>query len=282
MENSASNSQRIIPPLRLLLLVAAVLVFLAGIQLYILTEKTDRYFAWTINPPLTAAFMGAGYWAAMLSLLLSARERDWVRVRSSIPTTLVATVGLLAATLLHLDRFHTDAPETITKVAAWVWIVIYVLVPPVLAVLVVQQIRAPGSTPPRTAPLSPALRSILVIQAVIGIGIGGIFFVAPTEFAENWPWTVSALTGRVVGTWLMAFGSAAAAIWWENDTRRVELASLALWTVGALQLIALARYTEYVDFGRIVTWLYVAYMVSMLAVDLFIWLNARRGRAAGM
>jgi hypothetical protein len=34
--------------MRLLLLVAGALVFLAGFQSFILTEQTDRYFAWTI------------------------------------------------------------------------------------------------------------------------------------------------------------------------------------------------------------------------------------------
>jgi hypothetical protein len=44
--------------MRGLLLAAGALVFLAGFQLFILTEQTDLYFAWTIQPPLTAAFLG--------------------------------------------------------------------------------------------------------------------------------------------------------------------------------------------------------------------------------
>jgi hypothetical protein len=47
--------------MRLLLFVAGGLVFLAGFQLFILAEQTDRYFAWTIQPLLTAAFLGGGY-----------------------------------------------------------------------------------------------------------------------------------------------------------------------------------------------------------------------------
>lgn len=36
---------------RWVLAVASVLVFLVGIQLFVLTEATDRFFAWTIGSP---------------------------------------------------------------------------------------------------------------------------------------------------------------------------------------------------------------------------------------
>jgi hypothetical protein len=45
------------------LILAAILALLAGIQLYILTDYTDQYFAWTIAQPLSATFLGTGYWA---------------------------------------------------------------------------------------------------------------------------------------------------------------------------------------------------------------------------
>src|SRR5579872_4129536 len=49
-----------------LMRVIALLVFLVGIQLFVRSDYTASEFAWTIKPPLTAAFMGAGYWAACL------------------------------------------------------------------------------------------------------------------------------------------------------------------------------------------------------------------------
>ena len=47
------------PGMRWLLFAAAVLVFLAGFQLFVLTEHTGTYFAWTIANPPAAAFLGA-------------------------------------------------------------------------------------------------------------------------------------------------------------------------------------------------------------------------------
>jgi hypothetical protein len=46
------------PGVHRLLAIASVLVAVAGFQLFVLSEHTDRYFAWTIEP-LSAAMLGA-------------------------------------------------------------------------------------------------------------------------------------------------------------------------------------------------------------------------------
>jgi hypothetical protein len=61
--------------MRWLLLTAAALVLLAGLQLFVFTERTDTYFAWTIINPLAAAFLGAAYWASSTSLAPSRWRR---------------------------------------------------------------------------------------------------------------------------------------------------------------------------------------------------------------
>ena len=61
------------------------LLFIAGVQLFILSEQTNLYFAWTIPLPFTAAFMGAGYWAALAHAFAILRNPSWDRMRASIP-----------------------------------------------------------------------------------------------------------------------------------------------------------------------------------------------------
>lgn len=107
--------------IRILLLIASLLVFIIGIALYLLPEQTDTYFAWTINPPLTAAFLGAGYWASFILELLSAREKSWVRARLAVPSVIAFTFLTLIVTLIHLDRFHLSSPNFITITITWVW-----------------------------------------------------------------------------------------------------------------------------------------------------------------
>ena len=45
-------------PMRWLLMVAAALVLAIGIPLVLVPTETDTFFSWTVNPPLTAAFLG--------------------------------------------------------------------------------------------------------------------------------------------------------------------------------------------------------------------------------
>jgi len=61
------------------------LLFIAGVQLFILSENTNMYFAWTVVLPFTAAFMGAGYWAALAHAFALMRNASWERTRVSIP-----------------------------------------------------------------------------------------------------------------------------------------------------------------------------------------------------
>jgi hypothetical protein len=75
-EGARERSQVPIRPLawaaRALGTVGVLLVFAAGIQLFVLAGHTDRAFARRIQPPLTAAVLGAFYWAALAHLLFGA------------------------------------------------------------------------------------------------------------------------------------------------------------------------------------------------------------------
>src|SRR5215212_1854938 len=74
------------------------LLFIAGVQLFLLSEQTETYFAWTFAAPISAAFMGAGYWAALFHAYSAARARDWAYVRTSMAAALTATTLLTVTT----------------------------------------------------------------------------------------------------------------------------------------------------------------------------------------
>jgi len=66
--------------LRVMFVVSCITVSVAGFQLFVLTEYTDRFFAWTIDVPLTAAFLGASYWGSFALVLIASRQHAWARV----------------------------------------------------------------------------------------------------------------------------------------------------------------------------------------------------------
>jgi hypothetical protein len=253
--------------MRRLLWLAGFLVFLAGVQLFVFSERTAELFAWTIDIPLTAAFLGAGYWASVVLEWMSAGQRAWVHARISVPAVFVFTTLTLVATLLHVDLFHLGPEfEPVTRAATWGWIAIYVLVPPAMALLLVVQSRVRGEDPPRTAPLPSWMVGVLVAQAVILLSLGSYLFIVPERAGSLWPWQLTPLTGRAVGAWVLSIGVAAAHSVYENDFRRMRPAAFSYLALGLLELIALARYRDTVLWGEPQTVVYLAFLVGMLVV----------------
>jgi hypothetical protein len=254
------------PGLRWFFNVASVLALIAGVMLFVGASETDRFFAWTIDPPLTAAFLGAAYWAALVLLAWAALQRDWARSRTALPAVFVIAVLLLIATLVHLDKFDLDS------LFGWFWLTVYVVVVPLLGVLIWKQIRAAGPTPPAERPLPGWLRLALSLQAGAMLGVGAALFVFGTDAASIWPWELTPLTARAVGAFLCGFGVAAAFAIRENDLDRLRGSALAYAALGALELLAVAIHSEDLTGADLEQGLYIAFCASVLAVGAYgIW-----------
>lgn len=255
------------------LLIAGTFVLIIGTALFLAPEQTDRLFAWTIAPPnnryLTAAFLGAAYWASSILEFLAARERVWANARVAIPAVWVFTTLTLIATLMHLNLFHLNPPAgPLTIGLTYVWLAIYAIVPIAIPIMVAIQRRAPGGDPPRLALLPGWLRAVLIIQAILLIGLGTIMFLAPPMGAPLWPWALTPLTSRAVAAWLIGIGVAAAHMTWENDLVRVRVAFRAYVAIAVLQVIALLRYLGDVRLDDPRLWLYAIVVASFLVVGL--------------
>jgi hypothetical protein len=263
--------------MRLMLFVASVLVFLVGVQLFVLTEDTDRYFAWTIRPPLTAACLGAAYWASCMMELLASRQASWVQARIAAPAVLLFTTLTLVLTLVHLDRFHLGSGFAFgTQFVTCVWIAVYAAVPAAMGILLLAQVRAQGDDPPRRRPLPVWLRVVLGAHAVIMLGLGLAMFVAPAAMLPAWPWPLTTLTARAIAAWLLGLGLAAAHATWENDWDRVAVAAYSYLVLGGLELLAVLRYADSMQWTRPAAWIYVMFMASVLLVGAYGWFAARR------
>lgn len=257
----------VLPGMRRLLILAGVLVSLAGIQLFVFPERTAEYFAWTIDPPLTAAFLGAAYWSSALFEFSAARERLWANARIAVPTVFVFTVVTLAVTLIHLDRFHLG-PEfgAATRAVTWLWLAIYVIVPLTMIVLWWNQTTAAGGDPPVLVALPASLRGLVGAQALLLVAVGLVLLLAPATAASFWPWSLTPLTGRAIGAWLLSLGVAAAHAVVENCARRLRPAAWAYTGFAVLQSWALLRYPDDVDWSNPAAAIYVLFLASTLVV----------------
>ena len=120
-----------------------VLAVANGAFLYLVPARAAGEYAWSINPPICAAFLGAGYLAGTVATALVVFGTRWWRSLRVLPLALaVLSVTLLAATLIHSDRFRWDYAPT------WIWVAVYAGVPFALAYLWWEQERAALPEPP--------------------------------------------------------------------------------------------------------------------------------------
>ena len=253
-----------IRPLRVLLGVAAVLVLLAGLQLFCFSLRTKDYFAWTVANPLTAAFFGANFWGAFVIEALGARERRWAAARIAVWPVFAYTSLMLVVTLAYLNQFHLGPAFAFhTRVVAWGWIAIYVVVPIVMAALLVVQLRVPGQDPPIVRRPPVWLVGLIGAHAVLFLVVALILLADPTHGAKLWPWALTPLTARASGAWLFGFGIAAVVALIDRDLRRVRPAAWGYLTIAVLQAIALARFSDRMDWSSTSGIVYVVVLASM-------------------
>jgi hypothetical protein len=262
--------------MRAMLYLAGVLVFITGVQLFVLTEQTDRFFAWTIKPPLTAATLGAAYWASCVLEIAAARKRVWVQARIAVPTVLIFTALTFVITLIHLDRFHLASPDPITQIAAWAWLIVYAIVPLLLSMLWVIQARVPGSDPARQFAPGRLIAICLLLVGLVLIPVGAILLIQPTSIIPAWPWLLTPLTARAIGAWALALGIAMIHALWERDWSRIQTAALSVATFGGLELIALARYPGDVNWALPQSIFYLGLMIFLLVCGSISSVLARR------
>ena len=245
------GSDPLLPLTRALLVTGIVLTGATGVGLWLLPADTEDYWAWTIRAAPSASFLGAGYVGASVSLVLALAEGRWRRARASVVSALVFTAVALTTTARHSGPFEWGADAAaLPRAAAWTWLVVYVALPPVAAlVLVLQDRRAAPIT--RAARLGPATTVALVVAGAV-IGAVGLLLLAEWgTLLSAWPWPLTPLTADLVGAWLV---TASATLLWialrERDATRARPAATGGAVFAILALVAALRSWDDLDGGR--------------------------------
>lgn len=278
----ADHDVEVTGPMRAILVAAAVLVFLAGLQLYVFPLRTADWFAWTIEPPMTAVFLGGAYWSSAVLEVAGARSAGWGRARLTVWTVLVFTTLTLIVTLVHLDRFHLgDEHPTSAQLVTWGWLAIYAVVP--VAMVVAAGLQAATR---RTATRLPAtvrrqlpigLRLLLTVLAVVLLAAGAALLLAPGPAAAMWAWPLTPLTARAVGAWLVGLGWAAGHAALIDDAAWVRPLGLTGVAFVVLQAVALVRYGDALDWQSAQAAGFLVGLTAIGVASVWILTLARRG-----
>jgi hypothetical protein len=181
-----------------------VLPFLAAavVLLYFFPSDTERLFAWTIQPPLTAMVLASAYTGGIWFFVQVLRQGRWHRVRHGFPGALLFATLLALATVLHWDRFHFGHISFIT------WATLYLVTPVLLLAVLVVNWRADRGRPDAIDTTIPwPARIVLAVFGVASLVAGLALFLAPQVAIGSWAWDVTPLTARVVGTVLTLPGT---------------------------------------------------------------------------
>jgi len=210
-----------------------VLAAANGVFLYLVPGRADTDYAWSIQPPVNAAFIGAGFLAGTLATgLVLWRATRWRSFSLLPPALWVLATTLLLATIIHADRFRWDYPLT------WVWTLVYAGVPVAIPYLVAAQWQI-AEPPPE---VDPALRAPRILAGIAGAGLlagAAALYLAPADLGEHWLCPLTPLLARAVAAWYALFGTMLLTFALAQR-RRVEgligYATLATWCVLLLAL----------------------------------------------
>jgi hypothetical protein len=193
------NSVPTAPPTDLLTRAVAgflVLILIDASQLLAFyPDRTDTLWAWTIQPPVTAMVLGSVYTAGAYFFARILFGAPWERVAAGF-APIIAFVWMAAvATIIHLDRFHTDS----LPFAAWV--ALYVVTPigvPLLYLRNRQPVAGP-QVPPTTRIAIGAVGAVIVSASLV-------IYAVPDVAIDNWPYPLTPLTARITAAVFAVYG----------------------------------------------------------------------------
>lgn len=244
---------RVLPATRALCVFIFPFLVVAFVLLYFWpsADDTGRLFAWRIAPDVTSMMLASAYLGGAYFFVRAVAAEQWHRIGGGfLPVVLFS--GLLGvATVLHWDRFVHG------NVAFWLWAGLYFTAP--LLVLLAWWSNRSQSAPATVDDLLLTTPEVAVIAAagVLSCVTAVVLFALPGWAATVWPWPLTPLTSRVVGS-IFALGFAAVQVLadrrWTSARLLVQVAliMLGLMTVAAVRTLG--------DFAadRPLTWLLAA------------------------
>ncbi len=264
---TSAAADRLRPTTRFVLCLGVALTIGTGVGLWLLPSKTESYWAWVIRAPLSAAFLGAGYASAAASLGLALRFGRWTLARSSVVSALVLTTVAFVATARHGDTFLLGRGDPLPRAVAWVWLVVYLALPPLAAVaFLLQELGARAGDVERSLPLARASIAALALAGA-AVAVPAVLLLAGWEpLLTAWPWPLAPLPDELIGGWLL---TAAVTLCWaatrERDWARTRASAAGAAVFVILLLLAAVRLRSGFEHGIAVA-IYVASLVGFLAL----------------
>ncbi len=266
-----STDDRILPLTRIVAGAVVPVLILAFLILYFTPERSGERFAWSIQPGMTAMFMGAGYLGGAWLFVHAATGRRWHRVAPGFLPVTAFTAAMLAATVLHWDRFDPGHFPFV------LWLALYVITPFLIPLLWLLNRGAEPGTPEAGDVVVPRFAGLgLLILGLLLLTFAAAGFASPGWMIGIWPWALTPLTARVLSGWFALLGVGGIVIGRESrwSSWRTGLQSIGLWQL----LVLAAAVVRSGDFpAGLANW-YLASVAAVVAGMLILYVAMERRR----
>ena len=277
---SGIRDDRILPEVRWTAVVVIVVLLLTVGVLYVFPERTGELFAWRIAPEMSALFLGAGYAGGAWFFVRVALASRWHTVVNIFLPTTIFVCFMLAATLLHFDRFIKE------NIAFTLWFGIYLITPIWVPFLWFRnRVTDPHVIEAGDIVVPPSMRLASAIIGVSALAFAVILFALP-QFGSAalgiWPWQLTPLTARVIAgamsfpaaTWIILARNPRWSAW--RIPLEVQLVAL------SLALLAVPRDWDSFNASRLSTWLFIGVVIALVAATLLLYFTMEARRRAAV
>ncbi len=269
------RDDRVLVSTRLLALVIIPFLLGAFVILYGFPRHTAQLFAWPIKPTMTSMMLASAYLGGAYFFVRVLAERHWNVIKGGFPPVVLFASLLGVATVTHWEVFNHR------HVTFWVWATLYFTTPFLVFAAWLANRRVAGVPAADELRLSPLAKWVVGVMGSLALIQGLVMFVAPGLVVPFWPWSVTALSCRVIGA-IFSLGVAGLVVF--TDLRwstvrllfQVEMIMVTLMLIGALRAVPEFHPHE------ASTWLLGCGFVAILAGSVYLWvvMTARSRRSS--
>lgn len=275
------HEDRILPATRAVSAIIIPFLVVAFVILFFMPDETGRYFAWPIGPRMNAMMLGATYLSGVFYFATVLFARRWQQVKFGlIPVaSFAALMGI--ATILHWQAFNFDLT------AGWVWVILYATTPFIVLGLWLWNTRIgrPGTARPGDHVLPPVVRGAVGLVGLTGLVVSLLLFVAPGLMIEIWPWSLSALTARVISAQFVVFSLFSLAAYLDPRWESLRLVIRSELPAPVFFLIAMAASWNDFDNANPLTWVFAFNVVVVFVIGvpaMYVYMEGRAKRRAAI
>jgi hypothetical protein len=263
----SGSTDRIYPLTRIVAAIVVPILVFAFVILYLYPDQSGERFAWAINPPMMAMFIGAGYLGGAYLFLRVALGAPWHRVAPGFLPVTAFTASMLLATVLHWDRFDLN------HFPFQLWLILYVVTPLLVPALWLWNRGQADGLPVENDPAVPAVARGAMALSGAGFALFALIgMVSPSALIRLWVWPLTPLTARILSGWfaLLAVGGLTIGRQDRWSAWRIGMVSIGSWHT----LVLLAAILRPADFpGGPLNWytiLVTLALVGMVGLALYV------------